>query len=198
MRRSDVRWCATLQPSDLDPYFTEGLARIGNNLDWWEARWELRAFLEPLVAVATKLSSIAVRLLTLALAAKEPGIRGLAADATAQALADGRLDPGALGTALGEAWATPLVTPRRFAVSLASVAAVSAESRRGVREAMTLAFRETPHADAAQVLELLHELCHADDADVADPEARTTLASYASGKSGRLARRLLAIEGGPQ
>jgi hypothetical protein len=190
---ADVRWCATLQPGDPESFLAEGLARIGNNLDWSEARWELRAFLEPLLELPTSFSSIATRLLTLALAAKEPGIRGLAGDIAARALTDGRLAASALGAALGEAWGTPLVTPRRFALSLASAGAVSDESRARIREALVLGLRTRPHADAAQVLELLHELCHAEEVGVADAQARAALESYKSGKAGRIAKGLLAM-----
>jgi hypothetical protein len=41
--------------------------------------------------------------------------------------------------------------------------------------------------------ELLHELCHADGIGVDDPDARSSLASYRSGKAGRLAKSLLAM-----
>jgi hypothetical protein len=190
---ADVRWCATLQPADLDPFFLEGVARIGNNLDWWEAHWEDRAFLEPLLEVPANLSDIAVRLLTLALAAKEAAIRGLAADAAGQALADGRLTPNALGASLAGAWSTPLVTPRRYTLSLAAAAQASSQTQGLVRHAITFGLRERPHTDAAQILELLHEICHADATGIEDPGARSTLASYTSGKAGRLARSLLAM-----
>jgi hypothetical protein len=182
-----------LQPADLDPYFAEGLARIGNNLDWWEAHWEERVFLEPLLEVRANLSDIAVRLLTLALAAKEPGIRGLAADAAGQALADRRLTADGLGASLAEAWSSPLVTPRRYALSLAAAAHASSQIRSLVGRAITFGLRAKPHTDAAQILELLHELCHADGAGIDDPDARSTLASYTSGKAGRLAKSLLAM-----
>lgn len=62
-----------------------------------------------------------------------------------------------------------------------------------MREALTLGLRAKPHTDAAQVLELLHELCHADGVGVDDSDARATLASYTSGKAGRLAKNLLAL-----
>jgi hypothetical protein len=117
----------------------------------------------------------------------------LAADATAQALADGRLTPRALGESLAGAWATPLTTPRRFALSLAVAAAGSPQNRGLVRQAITLGLHAKPHTDAAQILELLHELCHADGAGIDDSEARASIGSYASGKAGRLAKSLLAI-----
>jgi hypothetical protein len=190
---ADVRWCATLQPADLDPFFLEGLARIGNNLDWWEAHWEDRSFLEPLLEVRTNLSDVAIRLLTLALAAKEPGIRGLAADAAGHALADGRLAPNALGASLADAWSSPLVTPRRYALALAAASHASSQIRGLVRQAMTFGLRAKPHTDAAQILEHLYEVCHADATGIEDPDARSTLASYTSGKAGRLAKSLLAL-----
>ena len=190
---ADVRWCATLHPADLDPLYLEGLERIGNNLDWWTARWEDRAYLEPLLATSTRLSDLAVRLLTVALAAKEPGIRGLATDATARALADGRLAADELGAALADAWPSALFTPRRFALSLAAAAGTSAEHRHLVRHAVVRGFRARPHADAASLLELLHELCHADGVGVDDVAARTSLAELETGKAGRLAKSLLAL-----
>ena len=189
----DVRWCATLHPSDLEPLFTEGVAQIGNNLDWWEARWAERAYLEPLLELRTSFSAMAVCLVTLALAAKEPGIRGLAADIAARALADGRLSVATLGQSLGEWWGSPLVTPRRLATALASAAATSPTTGDLVRQAVSTALRRAPHADAVPILELFHELSCAAGVGLSDPLARATLAEYRSGKAGRLASAVLAL-----
>jgi hypothetical protein len=123
----------------------------------------------------------------------EPWVSGLDTDATDGAPADGRLTSSRLGVSLSEAWATPLVTPRRFALSLAATAATSPEHRGHVRHAITLGLRTTPHTDAAQILELLHELRHTDGVGIDDGAARSSLASYTSGKAGRLAKSLLAI-----
>ena len=118
--------------------------------------------------------------------------RGLATDATARALADGRLTSGRLGVSLAEAWATPLVTPRRLALSLAATAAISPDHRGHVRRAITLGLHSPPHTDAAQILEPLPS-CHSDGVGIDDGVARSSLASYTSGKAGRLAKSLLAI-----
>jgi hypothetical protein len=108
----------------------------------------------------------------------------------ARALADGRLTSSRLGVSLAEGWTTPLVTP---ADSLSLLPPPPRLNRGHVRHAITLALRTTPHTDAAQILELLHELCHADGVGIDDGAARSSLASYTSGKAGRLAKSLLAI-----
>ena len=99
-----------------------------------------------------------------------PGTRCLATDATAGALADGRLTSSGLGVSLAEAWATPLVTPRRFALSLAHAI----------------------HRRRSDSRELLHEHCHSDGVGRDDAVARSSLASYTSDKAGRLTKSLLA------
>jgi len=44
-----VRWVATVWPSNREPYYAKGAAELGSNIDWWEARWHTRHFLEPLL-----------------------------------------------------------------------------------------------------------------------------------------------------
>ncbi|HLZ31138.1 MAG TPA: hypothetical protein VKV73_27785 [Chloroflexota bacterium] len=60
-------------------------ARIGNNLDWWEAHWEERAFLEPLLALQISFSAMAVCLVTLGHGVQRAGRACLAAEVTARA-----------------------------------------------------------------------------------------------------------------
>ena len=43
------RWCATVSPHGRDGWFAAGCRDLGSNLDWWEANWSTRAYLEPLL-----------------------------------------------------------------------------------------------------------------------------------------------------
>ncbi|HEY8584517.1 MAG TPA: DUF6493 family protein [Capillimicrobium sp.] len=190
---ADVRWCATVHPADPDPLTIEGLAEITGNLDWSEARWHQRAYLEPLLRRPAALSDLEVTFLALALDAKEPGVQGLAGEIAAATLLDGRLSSERLGRELGRAWSDPFTTPRRYARSLAAVAAVSRASRRHARAAMLEGLAVgAPHTDAAPILELLNELCSDGDVRVDAPAARAALASVTGAKAGRLAASLLA------
>ncbi len=73
---------------------------LADNLDWGEARWATRRFLEPLFDPDTPLCSLGALLIAIALAAKEPGEHGLAVDATIETIQDGRLDAELLVEAL--------------------------------------------------------------------------------------------------
>lgn len=159
-----IRFAASLLPADLEPFFAEGALNLGNNVDWWEAQWHNRAYLDVLLdhpATMGALGPMARLLLAVALAGKEPGQTALAVDALVQVAQDGRMGMAALGDTLARLWATPLVKGARYAKSLAA-AAQAGGPMPGVVFALLCAMVEAPGAtwrkDLAPLLELLLEL----------------------------------------
>jgi hypothetical protein len=123
-----IRYAAALLPSDPQAFFAEGARAIGNNLDWAEAQWQNRAYLEPLLDPVTPMSPMAQLLLLLAMAGKEPGQTAVAVDALVQAFGDGRLsEHQALAAMLRELLASPLLKVARLHKSFK--AALRAEPR---------------------------------------------------------------------
>jgi hypothetical protein len=112
------RWCATVSPHWLEGWFAAGCRELGSNLDWWEANWSTRAYLEPLLNPLTPAGSMGALLIALGLGAKETGEGGLATDALIAATAGSRLDASQLGRALVEAAASGAIKFARWARQL--------------------------------------------------------------------------------
>ncbi|MBK7006803.1 MAG: hypothetical protein IPH37_18085 [Burkholderiales bacterium] len=70
----------------MEPFFAEGAHALGNNLNWWEANWQNRAYLDVLIEPTTPMTPMALLLLAVALAGKEPGQTALAVDALAHSV----------------------------------------------------------------------------------------------------------------
>ena len=83
----------TVWPVQQEGWFARVLPRFANNLDWWEAMWSNRTLLEPLLDPDVPLKPMALMMLALGLAAKQPSENGLATDSLIAAIDDGRLDP---------------------------------------------------------------------------------------------------------
>lgn len=125
-----IRCSAALLPCDPEAFFAEGARAVGNNLDWWEAQWQNRAYLELLLDPVTEMSPMACLLLVLGLAGKEPGQTAIAVDALVRAHAEGRLVPAErLADTLRALLSTPLVKVARLHKSL--LAALRADARSG-------------------------------------------------------------------
>jgi hypothetical protein len=189
-----IRWALSLWPEWKEPLFVEGLERISANLDWWEARWHERAFLEPLAETTTSLTGSALDLLSVALAAKEIKIQGLAIDALVAGIADGRLDGSALGARMSELLPTGLIKPARWAKSLSDAARVSREHTAAVATILQRALRGEPPRDIGSLLAVLVELLAETGQRVDDAEAVAYLRVLAGkgGAAAKAARSLLA------
>ena len=190
------RWCATVWPAGRHAWFGRGVAEVGNNLDWWEARWSNRVYLEALLEPETAMGEFGGLLLGLGLAAKEPGENGLAVDALLAAAADGRLSATHLGEVLARLAATGLVKGARWAKTLSQAAAAGPLARETIREALQCLFVASPAfrpGDLGPLLGLWHEVCVQTGAAVESPAARRFLSGVGSGKAGDTARRLLAL-----
>jgi hypothetical protein len=72
------RWCAIVNPHWSEGWFAAGCRDLGGNLDWWQADWSTRAYLEPLLDSSIRLGDMGALLIALGIGAKEAGERGLA------------------------------------------------------------------------------------------------------------------------
>lgn len=194
---STIGFAASLQPSNLEPFFAEGARSLGNNLDWWEAQWQNRAYLDVLLQPTTPMTPMACLLLAVGLAGKEPGQGALAVDALVHSVQDGRLDVTAMGQTLARLWATPLVKGPRLAKSLAAAVQAHAAMPAAVF-ALLCAMAEVqpgaPRKDLSSLLELLLELKLAQGLDLPASTRTALQAMRLSGKSKLAVKALTPVQ----
>lgn len=189
-----VRWTATIWPQARESFFASSADTCFNNLDWWEAEWQNRTMLEPLIDARTPLRYAGLHFLCGMLAAKEPGESGLATDIAIRAIEDGRLGSDNLGVALAGLLTSGLIKPGRWHKTLSEVARASKVHAAVIQIALQRCFanpkQELPK-DSAKLLELLYELSLELNVPVADAACRAWLESgAATGKSAKLAKSL--------
>jgi hypothetical protein len=197
---ADLRWTLTVWPMQREGWFARVLPRFAQNLDWWEAVWSNRTLLEPLLDPDLPLKPMALMMLALGLAAKQPGESGLATDCLIAAIDDGRLDASKLGATL--AFLAPMTKCARLARTLGQAARVSPLHLQVVAQVIQGALRgdsaQAPR-DVQALLELLKEYLMELGASVSDANARSYLEKIKTGgKTARLVRELLALEEQPK
>jgi hypothetical protein len=189
-----IRCSATLLPSDPEAFFAEGARAIGNNLDWWEAQWQNRAYLELLLDPATRMTPMANLLLVLGLSGKEPGQTAIAVDALVRAHAEGRLESAALAETVRALLATPLIKAARLHRSLQAAMRADAQVHTLVFDLLCAAVQARPGdppKDTALLLDLLIEL-KVDGGRVLPDAARAALSDMKlTGRANTLRRSLL-------
>ena len=138
-----IPWVSTLAPAHRQVWFELGRREIADNLDWWEAHWQNKQYLEALLEQDTPLGEKGSLLLMLGLAAKEEGEGTLAADALAAAIADGRIGSEELCRGLElvltlkfGTFAPKPATPRRVLKRLTQVRLTSGLHAVVIREAL--------------------------------------------------------------
>lgn len=161
-QREDVLWyAASMLPSSLDAYFANGLLQIGNNLDWWEAQWQNRAYLALLIDRATPVGPIGVKLLACALGGKEPGQTAMAIDAFVVVVLEQRTQPALVAQEIRAILPSGLGKCSRYAKSLASAARAHPAMPAVVCDVLGTVLDSgegAPPKDAGALLELLLEL----------------------------------------
>jgi len=191
-----IRLSATLLPSDPEAFLAEGARAIGNNLDWSEAQWQNRAYLELLLDPVTRMTPMACLLLALGLAGKEPGQTAIAVDALVLAHADGRLDAHArLAHALRALLATPLVKPARLHKSFLAAMRASPRIHSLVFDLLCAALQarpQDPPKDMALLLDLSLELKISGSRAVPPDVSQALAGMKLTGKARALQRKLLA------
>ncbi|MEZ6042761.1 MAG: DUF6493 family protein [Planctomycetaceae bacterium] len=122
---NSVHWLKTLWPGCCEMFFAGGAQLLFSNLDWWEAEWGNKCFMEPLLDPGTPPRAIGLFMLLCGLAAKEPGEHGLAVDILIQAISDGRVGTDCLGEALAEHLPWQAFNFSRLAKRFGDIAAAS-------------------------------------------------------------------------
>lgn len=190
-----IQCIAWLRPCELDAFYAHGALELGNNLDWSEACWQNRAYLDVLLQSTDPLTPMGQLMICAALAGKEPGQTALAIDATAQCLLQGRVSVQALAELLAALWATPLPKGPRLAKSLAAVAQSHASLPLAVYPllcAMAVTQPEAPRKDCAPLLELMLELQLTHHLPLPDNVRQVLAAQRLTGKARAAVQALLA------
>jgi len=193
-----VRWVATVWPIARESFFAAGARAIATNIDWQAPNCENRAYLEPLLDPDTPLTPMALLLLALGLAAKDPGEHGLATDALAAAVEDGRVDDVELGEVMSQLLPTGLIKLDRWAKTLGEVAGVSPLHAYVVRSAIERSLRghpgKAPHGLHA-LLDVLKELVFEAGDRIRSESTRAFLRQVkGTGKAAKAAKVLLGCE----
>ena len=198
VHESVVRWACSLWPAQRDAVYSRAVQQISENLGWDEVAWQDRSYFEPLLDSHSVFSPMAILLLAIGLATKEPGQSGLATDVFIEGISDGRLDASELGTCMGKLFPTGLITIRRWVTTLGGASRLSPDHANAVCVVLQRTLRgggKTPPRDVSLLLELLHELMIELEIGVTDADARSFLEGCAKkgGKASKLAKSLLAL-----
>ena len=194
------RWCATVCPVWREGWFGAGCQELGTNIDWWEANWATRAYLEPLIGRNTAVGPMGALLIALGLGAKEAGESMLASDALAVSLGDGRLDQEGLKRALIETASSGAIQYARWSKQLARAAQAGTPQARAIFLAVEALFESGFGRDALdywKLVELARELAHRTGRRLTRPGAVRALQSVTTGgKTRRLIDELLRLTAG--
>ena len=190
-----VRWVGTVWPANRELFYAMGVKELAPNVDWWQAKWHVRCYLEPMLLPAEAIGEMGQLLLALGLAAKEPGEHRLATDVLIRAVAESRIDAAALGDTLGRLYDHGEIKGVRIATTLADAARFSVPHANAVATALerVLAAMHGPApADVHAVLTTLSDSLSTAGRPLRDPEASAYLSAIGgSGKAAATARKLL-------
>lgn len=154
-------YAASVVPASLERFFAEGAFQIGYNTDWWEARWYDKAFLSLLMDPTVPATPHAVKMVALALGAKEPGQTALAIDVFVALLLEQRADVQAIASEIRWFVLGLMGKNARYAKSLASAARAHPAMPAAVVAALCIMLDSGAAAvpkDTGPLLELLLEL----------------------------------------
>ncbi|WP_457337599.1 DUF6493 family protein [Rhizobacter sp. P5_C2] len=186
-----IRYSATLVPGEMETFFAEGALALGNNLDWSEAQWQNRAWLLPLLDDTVAIGPMALLVLALALAGKDPGQTALAIDALVATHADERLPVDAFAATLRDLLATPLVKPPRLRKSFDAALRAAPAFAAPLIDVLGVALKAAP--GTVPLLELLHELLLQQGQPLPAPVREALQAGTFSGRAKALQKQLLAL-----
>jgi hypothetical protein len=199
-----IRWHGSLWPAGREAHLVRGTRLLANNVDWSEAEWGNKTYLESLLDADEPLGELARIALCLGLSAKEPGEHTLAADALAAAISDGRVDGQCLTPTLARLLTTADIKLGRWAKVFGDVARISPLHAHIVRLTLenTLAAASKsladPPKDLHYLLELLLELLAESGTAIVNPSTRDALTQMTgSGKAAKAAKSLLAVQPEP-
>jgi hypothetical protein len=210
---------ASLWPAALESFFAVGAQQLVEMSETSSDWMGIRGFLLPHLNPDVPLRALARLLLAVGLNAKLPELAGLATDALATAIDDGRLDAETLGESLRIAWRlrletwkywpindplsntpqpVPFVKPSRWAKSLGDVARTSALHARVIARSVELVLVDEASAarttaNMLPLLELLRETS-VETGRALSANARAYLGGLETGgKTGRVVKDLLSL-----
>lgn len=180
-----------------ESFFAAGGQCLVKNIDWWEAAWHNRCFLNPLLDSDTPLRDIGLFMLFCGLASKEPGEHGLAVDITIQAITDGRMGTDNLRDAIAQHASSGVFNLTRLATRFQDVASTSELHAFVVMHAWEYAlnddFNEIPRG-LGDIFELLCELGAQLNRGIQSRACREYLESFSgSNKTAKAAKQLLTL-----
>jgi hypothetical protein len=191
-----VRWVGTVWPANRELFYAKGAAELGRNVDWWQAMWHVRCFLEPLLLPTERIQKMGTLLLSLGLAAKEADERSLATDVLVMAVPQERVDLRLLGETLGRLYDFGVVKGSRIASTLSEAGRVSIQHLEAVAtttEHLLASMHGPPPPDLHALLATLTDATAALGRPVQDRDARAYLTRIqGSGKAATSAKALLA------
>ncbi len=193
-----VRWVQSVWPLGRESLFAASCVQLGNNLDWWGAEWQNKAFLEPLLDPATRLGDMGALLLAFGLGAKEPGEHLLAIDVMIAAIEDGRVGSDNLGAVCARLLPSGFIKAGRWAKTLGEVARASSAHALVVKlilEACLEGEVADKGRDFAKLLGLLQEISAELSVGIASDSARAFLATlHGTNKAAKTAKALLRMQ----
>ena len=191
-----VRWVGTVWPANRELFYAKGAMDLGRNVDWWQAMWHVRAFLEPLLLPTESIREMGRLLVALGLGAKEPGERALATDVFVTGVGQGRLDAHLLGQTLGELYDHEVVKAGRVASALADASRVSHGHEEAVAdtvEGLLAVMHGPPPPDLHALLGVLSDALTSLNRSLSHPDASAYLSGVeGTGKAATNAKALLA------
>lgn len=192
-----LNWVESISPLDCNAFFAAGGQCLVDNLDWWEAAWHNRCFLNPLLDPDTPPGDIGLFMLFCGLAAKEPGEHGLAVDITIQAINDGRLGTDNLRDTIAQHAPSGVFNLTRLATRFQDVATASDLQAWVVLLAWEQALGEPFDKSLrglGNILELLCELGSQLQRGIESPSCREYLESISgTNKTAKAAKQLLTL-----
>lgn len=190
-----TRWCSTVSPRWRDGWFSAGCCAIASNIDWWEACWANRVYLEPLLHPKTIVGNKGALLIAFALSSKEIGEATLATDALIATFEQSRLDPTTFATAMTEAASSGAIKFSRWAKQLQIAARVSSAMAVTIFHALESVIESGHMCESSSYLNLLQfqlELKFATRLNLTKPGAIATLSGLkAGGKTAKAIAQLL-------
>ena len=190
-----TRWCSTVSPRWRDGWFSAGCCAIASNIDWWEACWANRVYLEPLLYPKTIVGNRGALLIALALSSKETGEATLATDALITTFEQSRLDPTTFANAMTEAASPGAIKFSRWAKQLQIAARVSSAMAVTIFHALESVIESGHMCESTSYLNLLQfqlELKFETKLNLTKPGAISTLSGLkAGGKTAKAIAQLL-------
>jgi hypothetical protein len=190
-REHNIRYHATLVPSDLEPFFADGADGVCHRIGLSDTHDA--AYLRPLIDPTVPMKPIASMLLLAALSSAKQDQAVIAVDALVHAHAQGRLDLPLLGSTMRDLVRSYLVKNARLVKSFRAALRAD-ETLAPTIVAMIfdiLAASPGPVEDATAVLELLQELLVGNGMSVSAEQQSVMATARLGSKAASIRKRLL-------